>query len=101
MDLLTSPGSPPLYVDTVGKAFDAARPTVVFVHGAQHDHSVWILQSRYLANHGYNVLALDLPGHMRSPGPPLASVDETEDAEDAEDVEDTEEAEGSGDRPTA
>ena len=39
-------------------ALDAARPAVVFVHGAQHDHSVWILQSRYLAHHGYSVLAL-------------------------------------------
>jgi pimeloyl-ACP methyl ester carboxylesterase len=45
------------------------------VHGAQHDHSVWILQSRYLAHHGYSVLALDLPGHMRSEGPPLETVE--------------------------
>jgi pimeloyl-ACP methyl ester carboxylesterase len=75
MDLLTSPGSPRLYAYTGGKPFDAARPTVVFVHGAQHDHSVWILQSRYLAHHGYGVLAFDLPGHMRSDGPPLESVE--------------------------
>ena len=39
---------------------------MVFCHGAQNDHSVWILQSRYLAHHGYGVLALDLPGHGRS-----------------------------------
>ena len=53
---------------TAGKAFDPAKPTVVFVHGALNDHSVWILQSRYLANHGWNVLALDLPGHGKSAG---------------------------------
>ena len=39
------------YAYTGGKPFDPSRPTIVFVHGAQHDHSVWILQSRYLAHH--------------------------------------------------
>ena len=72
MDLSTSPR---LYAYTGGKTFDAAKPTVVFLHGAQHDHSVWILQSRYLAHHGYGVLALDLPGHMRSEGPALGTVE--------------------------
>ena len=72
MDLSTSPR---LYAYTGGKAFDAAKPTVVFLHGAQCDHSVWILQSRYLAHHGYSVLALDLPGHMRSEGPAPESVE--------------------------
>jgi len=73
MDLLDSPR---LYAYTGGKPFDPAKPTVVFLHGGQHDHSVWILQSRYLAHHGYGVLALDLPGHMRSGGAPLASVED-------------------------
>jgi pimeloyl-ACP methyl ester carboxylesterase len=67
------------YAYTGGKTFDAKRPTVIFVHGAQCDHSVWILQSRYLAHHGYGVLALDLPGHGRSQGPALASVGELAD----------------------
>jgi len=64
------------YAYTGGKTFDANLPTVVFVHGAQHDHSVWILQSRYLAHHGYSVLAVDLPGHGRSAGQPLASIED-------------------------
>jgi pimeloyl-ACP methyl ester carboxylesterase len=63
------------YCYTGGKAFDAALPTVVFIHGAEHDHSVWVLQSRYLAHHGYGVLAVDLPGHGRSEGAPLTSVE--------------------------
>ena len=63
------------YAYTGGKPFDATLPTVAFVHGGQHDHSVWILQSRYFAHHGFSVLALDLPGHGRSAGPPLDSVD--------------------------
>ena len=64
------------YAYTGGKAFDAKLPAVVFVHGAEHDHSVWVLQSRYLAHHGYGVLAVDLPGHGRSEGPALASIGE-------------------------
>jgi len=47
-----------------------AKPTVVFIHGVLNDHSVWILQSRYFAHHGWNVLAPDLPGHCRSAGSP-------------------------------
>lgn len=62
-----------------GKAFDAALPTVVFIHGAQNDHSVWGLQSRWFAHHGYGVLAVDLPGHGRSAGPALASIEEMAD----------------------
>lgn len=59
-----------------GKAFDAAQPSAVFIHGAQNDHSVWALQTRYFAHHGFNVLALDLPGHGRSKGPAKQSVAE-------------------------
>ncbi|MFZ2309648.1 MAG: alpha/beta hydrolase [Rhodoferax sp.] len=67
------------YCYTGGKPFDAAKPTVVFIHGVLNDHSVWILQSRYLANHGYNVLAVDLPGHCRSAGEAPSSVEEAAD----------------------
>jgi len=58
---------------------DPAKPTVVFVHGAGLDHSVFGLQSRYFGYHGRNVLALDLPAHGRSEGPPLATVPEMAD----------------------
>jgi pimeloyl-ACP methyl ester carboxylesterase len=61
---------------TGGKPFDAARPTVVFLHGVLNDHSVWILQTRWFAHHGWNVLAVDLPGHCRSEGEPPKSVEE-------------------------
>lgn len=58
-----------------GKPLDAGLPCVVFVHGALHDHSVWTLLARWCAHHGHGVLALDLPGHGRSAGPPLGSVE--------------------------
>ena len=64
-----------LYAYIGGKEFDAAKPTVVFIHGVLNDHSVWILQSRYLAHHGWNVLAIDLPGHGKSGGEPPATVE--------------------------
>lgn len=62
------------YAYTGGKPFDAALPCVVLVHGALHDHSVWSLAARWLAHHGRGVLAVNLPGHGRSDGPPLADV---------------------------
>ena len=65
-----------LYAYTGGKPFDPAQPTVVFIHGVLNDHSVWILQSRHFAYSGWNVLAIDLPGHGRSQGTPPASVEE-------------------------
>ena len=65
-----------IYAYTGGKAFDAAKPTAIFIHGVLCDHSVWALQSRYMANHGWNVLVLDLPGHCKSGGKAPASVEE-------------------------
>jgi pimeloyl-ACP methyl ester carboxylesterase len=63
------------FVYTGGKPFGVGVPTVVFIHGAQQDHSCWLLQSRWFAHHGYGVLAPDLPGHGRSAGAPLTSVE--------------------------
>jgi len=63
------------FIYTGSRALAAAQASVMFMHGAAHDHSVWALQSRYFAHHGFNALAVDLPGHGRSAGAPLASVD--------------------------
>ncbi len=62
------------YAYTGGKPFNASLPCVVMLHGAQNDHSVWGLQSRWLAHHGFTVLAFDLPAHGRSAGPVLPSI---------------------------
>lgn len=64
----------PVFAHTGGRPFDPALPAVVLIHGAGMDHTVWSLQSRYLAHHGRSVLAVDLPGHGRSGGEPLASI---------------------------
>jgi pimeloyl-ACP methyl ester carboxylesterase len=63
------------YAYTGGKPFDPALPTIVFIHGALCDHAVWTLLARWFAHHGRSVLAVDLPGHMRSAGPALTTVE--------------------------
>lgn len=63
------------YAYTGGRPLDRSLPAVVLIHGAIDDHSVWALQSRWLGHHGRAVLAVDLPGHGRSAGPALASVE--------------------------
>ena len=62
------------YAYTGSRAFGRGQPTIVFAHGAAQDHGVWALQSRYFAHHGWNVLAIDWPGHGRSAGEPFESV---------------------------
>jgi pimeloyl-ACP methyl ester carboxylesterase len=64
-----------LYAYTGGKAFDASHPCVVLIHGALHDHSVFTLLARSLAAQGMAVLAIDLPAHGRSSGPPAACIE--------------------------
>src|SRR5688572_8308205 len=64
----------PAYAYTGGRPWAPREPAVLLVHGAAFDHSVWQWQSRYLAHHGHAVLAVDLPGHGRSPGPLRKSV---------------------------
>ena len=56
-----------LYAYTGGRPFDATKPTAILIHGVLCDHSVWALQSRYLAHHGWNVLARPLPQQRRCP----------------------------------
>ncbi len=64
------------YAYTGGKAFDASLPCLVLVHGALNDHSSFNLLARWFAHHGHGVLAVDLPGHGQSDGPPPASVED-------------------------
>ena len=65
-----------IFVSTGGKEFDPGLPTIVFLHGAGMDHTVWNLQSRYLAHRHYSVMAVDFPGNGRSKGDFLKSIEE-------------------------
>lgn len=63
-----------VYAYTGAKEFDPARNPIIFVHGGGLDHTVWLLQSRYFAQHGRGVMAVDLPAHGKSTGKPLTSI---------------------------
>jgi pimeloyl-ACP methyl ester carboxylesterase len=55
-------------------AVDPTGEPVVLVHGAGMDHTAWQQQTRWLAHRGLAAVAVDLPGHGRSDGPPLTTI---------------------------
>jgi pimeloyl-ACP methyl ester carboxylesterase len=65
----------PAHLHSAPAAIDAARTTIVLIHGALNDHTVWQPLAAALAATGQNVLAVDLPGHGASAGPALPSVE--------------------------
>jgi pimeloyl-ACP methyl ester carboxylesterase len=69
----------PAFAYTAGKALKPDQRTIVFIHGAAMDHSVWQWQARYFAYHGVNVLAVDLPAHGQSPGNIRPSIEKLAD----------------------
>ena len=69
-------GSEVFYGTGSGTPKDTAQ-TLVFVHGAGFDHTIWVMPARYFARHGWRVVAVDLPGHGRSQGLPLTSIKPT------------------------
>ena len=54
----------------------AGGRSVVLIHGAGMDHTEWRYQTRRLAGLGFSPIAPDLPGHGRSAGKPLASIED-------------------------
>ena len=73
------PGGHDTYCYTRDREIDPAADSIVFVHGAGMDHTVWTPFARHFARHGRNVVAVDLPGHGRSAGAPLESIEEISD----------------------
>lgn len=65
-----------VYASTGGRDHADGQPFLIFLHGAGSSHVVWTQQSRSFAYNGYNVLAVDFPGHNLSAGEPLASVED-------------------------
>lgn len=64
------------HIGTGGVSLDNSRPGLMMIHGAGMDATVWQLQTRYLANRGIRVMAVDLPGHGLSQGEALATIEE-------------------------
>ena len=65
-----------IFSTDVGHDYDAKKPTIVLLHGSGQSHIVWSLTDQFLADQGFNVFALDLPGHGNSEGPSLQSIEE-------------------------
>jgi pimeloyl-ACP methyl ester carboxylesterase len=65
------------HIATYGRVHRPEALSVLFVHGAGMDGTVWALQGRHFAFKGWNALAVDLPGHGRSRHLPAAGSIET------------------------
>ena len=63
------------FASTGGRDHEPGKPNLVFVHGSGQSRLTWTQQSRKAAYRGYNVLALDLPGHGHSTGDALATIE--------------------------
>ncbi len=62
------------FVSDAGISWQSSRPTLVLLHGAGMDHTIWVLLGRYFARRGYNVVAPDLPAHGASEGRALDTI---------------------------
>jgi len=72
--MIVTVGGRAVFAATGGRAVDGGAPLTILVHGAGMDRTVWSGITRWLAHRGTAVLAVDLPGHGRSEGTPLATV---------------------------
>ncbi|MFZ1815298.1 MAG: alpha/beta hydrolase [Rhizobiaceae bacterium] len=64
-----------VHASTGGRPHVEGRPFILFLHGSGFSHLSWVLQTRALAYDGWNVIAPDLPGHFRSGGKPLETIE--------------------------
>ena len=65
-----------VFFSTGGTKFDNIKPSVIFIHGAGMDRTVWSMQARFFAHHGFSIVNLDLPGHGKSEGPACKTIEE-------------------------
>ncbi len=63
-----------VFCTTGGRDFDPKGQVLVFLHGSGQSHLTWLLQARFFANRGYQVLAPDFPDHGHSEGPALTTI---------------------------
>ncbi len=68
-----------VFSSDIGQTFDKNKHTIILLHGSGQSHVVWSLTDQYLADEGYNVFALDLPGHGNSEGASLKSIEDMAD----------------------
>ncbi len=68
-----------VFIATSGKEFDPEKRSWIFIHGSAMDHTIWATFNRYFTSIGINVLAIDLPGHGKSAGKPLNTIEDISD----------------------
>ena len=54
---------------------NSKHPTLLLLHGAGMNATVWQMQTRYLSNKDINTLSVDLPGHGASDGEGFNSIE--------------------------
>ncbi len=64
-----------VFVGTGGVDWSEDRASLLLLHGAGMNRTVWVLLARYFARHGYNLIVPDLPGHGQSSGVALPSIE--------------------------
>ncbi|NQW01129.1 MAG: alpha/beta hydrolase [Rhodospirillales bacterium] len=64
-----------VHAATGSRPLERAEPAIILIHGAGMDRTVWQLQTRNIAYQGRQVYAVDLPGHGRSAGAALTSIE--------------------------
>ncbi|WP_227766416.1 alpha/beta fold hydrolase [Zhaonella formicivorans] len=72
MSLLQLPQEKIFYIS---RHKDSGFPSLLFIHGAGGNHRHWLYQWHALAQQGFEVYALDLPGHGKSTGEPGGSLE--------------------------
>ncbi|GLQ34980.1 alpha/beta hydrolase [Amylibacter marinus] len=68
-----------VFASTGGREFNASGDVIMFVHGSGQSHLGYMLQGRYFANRGWDVLVPDMPAHGLSGGAPLTSIEDMAD----------------------
>ena len=68
-----------VFASDAGKDFDRNKETIFLLHGSGLTHIVWSLTEQYLSNKDFNILSIDLPGHGKSDGPCLTSIEKIAD----------------------
>ncbi len=67
------------FMSTGGRAFDPKGNVLLFLHGSGQSHLSYMLQGRFFANRGWQVLVPDMPGHGLSKGAALTSIEDMAD----------------------
>jgi pimeloyl-ACP methyl ester carboxylesterase len=68
-----------VFASTGGRVFEPNDEPLWFIHGSGQSHLSFMLQGRFFANRGWNVIAADMPAHGLSHGAPLTSIEDMSD----------------------